>query len=66
MMNKEEIIDLLYSSLDYVYCFNCRKSDENKEWPTDACDYCNRKSMGWEISRGVCEHLAAKILQEEE
>lgn len=53
-MNIEEISDILYYWLDDVYCYNCR---------FERCDECNRKAMGWQISRETCDELAKEILE---
>ena len=58
-MTKEQISDLIYNWLDYMYCDNCRFDSEISG--TDACEDCHRKYNGWGISRTTCDLLAEKI-----
>jgi len=55
---KDKIADIIYNEFSYVYCYNCRNVECE-----DICDYCNRKSMGWEVSRATAEDLANKIIE---
>lgn len=63
MNNKEVISNILYETLDHMYCNNCRcasEIDENdEEW---GCEFCHRKYNGWGISRAVSDALADKIV----
>ena len=65
---KEEIVNLLYNALDMPYCDTCRfnyESDEISKADFDyyACDECNRRSMGWKISKDFCEDIADEVLK---
>lgn len=64
MNNKEAISNIIYETLDYMYCDNCRSAfeiDENdKKW---GCEFCYRKYNGWGISRAVSDALAEKIMR---
>ena len=57
MENKERIVAELYNYFDSVYCNSCRHVDNE-----DICDYCDRKSQSWGISREACEKLAERIM----
>ena len=66
-MKKEEIVDLLYNKLDYLYCDTCKFSSITEEEAEEkysyyACDDCHRKKIKWEISKGFCEQLADEIV----
>lgn len=62
-MTKQEISDLLYSELCYMYCNNCRCNSElSPEDINYGCEDCYRKYNGWGISRATCDALANKIL----
>lgn len=54
MSKKEKISNLLFENLDYVYCENCRGGQ---------CEDCNRKQIGWEISKGKADEVAEEILK---
>lgn len=64
---EQEISDLLYKSLDYMYCDNCRfnfeisEEESEKEYGYWGCEDCHRKYNGWKISRNTCDILAKKI-----
>ena len=64
---QQQISDILYDKLDYMYCDNCRFNSEISEeealesygyW---GCEDCNRKYNGWGISRSECDRLARII-----
>lgn len=64
---QQQISDLLYEKLDYMYCDNCRFSSEISEeeslekygyW---GCEDCHRKYNGWGISQAECDRLARII-----
>ena len=55
MKTEQEIKELLYEKLSYIYCDNCR-GDES------ACDECIRKQMGWQASDSFCESIAKEII----
>lgn len=61
---KEKISELIYETLDYMYCDNCRysseKTDKSKYNP---CEDCYRKMNGWAVAKGTCDRLAEKILK---
>lgn len=58
MLNKDEIVNLLYNQLEHVYCDTCDFQEVG--WGNE-CDYCNRREMGWKISKEYCEKLAGII-----
>lgn len=73
MNNKKEILNeianLLYNNLDYMYCNNCRFGKEISEEDcteesgiTYGCEDCHRKYNGWGISKGVSLKLAKNIV----
>ena len=51
--NVQEIAELLYNEIGYMYCDNCRFSSEIIEEDSDEwkCDECHRKYNGWGISK---------------
>ena len=53
---RKEITKIIYEMLSHIYCDNCRYEDDDNN-----CDECNRKAMGWEISKGFSEDLACEI-----
>ena len=59
---KEEISNLIYEYIDYMYCDNCRYNFEIPD--TCNCDDCHRKYVNWAVSRYDCELLAERILSE--
>ena len=59
MVIKNEISDIIYDELDYVYCTNCRYASKD---PYDYCDDCHRKYMGWSVARAECDKIADKII----
>ena len=74
MLTKQDISDIIYYNVDYMYCDNCRYNTEryNREFekyedakPSDycPCDDCHRKMNGWAISRAEADYLAKKIME---
>lgn len=59
MLNREEIVNLIYDNLVYIYCHNCRFNNEIK---SDCCENCHRKMMEWQISKEACEIFANAII----
>jgi uncharacterized Zn finger protein (UPF0148 family) len=57
MTQKEIVSKIIFDSLGYIYCPNCRYNNER-----DNCDDCHRKAMGWEISKEFSEEMADEIL----
>lgn len=57
-MTKEEASKLIYNELNYAYCDNCRRADEDEH----NCYDCHRKYNNWAVSKEVCDELAEKIL----
>ncbi len=57
-MTKQEISDLIYNRLDYMYCDNCRYYTELEDEP---CNYCHRKYSGWALSRAEADSIAEAI-----
>lgn len=51
---------MIYDSVDYMYCDNCRFNSEMDNYD-GACDDCHRKYNGWGISQSESEWLASKI-----
>lgn len=51
---KDKIIKILLDGLDYAYCHNCS---------AEQCEDCNRKEMGWSISKEYAESLTSDILK---
>lgn len=62
-MDKQRISDIIYNTVDYMYCDNCRYHIEmNGEWnENNPCYDCVRKENGWAISRAESDQLASKI-----
>lgn len=58
MKTKEEISDIIYDYLDWMYCDNCRYSTEIE---SNRCEDCHRKSNGWALSRDVANAIAGRI-----
>ena len=66
MNNKiEKIADLIYTTLDYMYCDNCRFSSEITEDEVGyyRCEDCHRKYNEWGISKSTSLRLANKIIE---
>lgn len=59
MKTKEEIVEFLFEHFSSVYCNNCEYNDSEYN-----CDYCNRKSMGWALSKNDAERIANWVLKE--
>lgn len=70
-MNKTEkknaISTMIYESLNYMYCDNCRFNYEIKEEDCEegmyGCEDCHRKYNGWGISREEANRLAKQIME---
>ncbi len=60
---KEKFTQYLMSTLDTVYCDNCRGNDADDNTDPDFCEDCHRKYMSWELSRPVAEIIAEKALE---
>lgn len=65
---KVEVMNILYTTLNGVYCDSCRFSVLGQEESESifgyyGCDDCYRKHMNWEISENCCEVLSNKILK---
>ena len=70
-MDKKERINaiqiMIYESLDYMYCDNCRFNGEmtedqcEKENINWGCEDCHRKYNGWGISKHEANRLAKQI-----
>lgn len=62
---KENIAQIIYKNLDYMYCDNCRFNSEIKENDSDewGCDDCHRKYNGWGISMQTSKRIAKEILE---
>ena len=50
---RDRIIDVLLEELCEVYCYSC---------DGEYCENCNRKEIGWGISRRESERIADRIL----
>lgn len=68
LTNKEDkISQIIYDSLGYMYCDNCRYNNEfNREMAIkdedyDPCDDCHRKYNGWAVSKETCDDITRKI-----
>lgn len=57
---KEAISDLIYNTLDNIYCDNCRYEDMDNFYYH--CEDCHRKAMNWSVARQVCDELAEEIV----
>lgn len=64
-MGEQEISDLIYEQLYYMYCDNCRYDSELHDdgYGSNPCDDCYRKYNGWGISRAMADALAKKIVK---
>lgn len=63
---QDDIASIIYSTLDHMYCDNCRfnseiKESDNGEWN---CDECHRKYNGWGISMQESNRIAKEILKQ--
>lgn len=63
MGKREELTEFLHGELDNIYCYNCRH--QNDPLPKDDCDFCHRKSMGWQVSDAVIERAVEIAMSEE-
>ena len=63
---QNDIANIIYSTLDHMYCDNCRFSSEIKESDSDEwnCDECHRKYNGWGISMQESNRIAKEILKQ--
>lgn len=60
MSNNDKIASILYEEIGYMYCDNCRNSNETEDWE-EKCSWCHRKYNGWGISRAEAERIAELI-----
>ena len=63
---QDDIASIIYSTLDHMYCDNCRfnseiKESDNGEWN---CDECHRKYNGWGVSMQESNKIAKEILKQ--
>lgn len=63
---QDDITNIIYGTLDHMYCDNCRfnseiKESDNGEWN---CDECHRKYNGWGISMQESNKIAKEILKQ--
>lgn len=69
-MNKkiqQNISDIIYNELNYMYCDNCRCDSEiEKDSEESGCEDCHRKYNGWGISKSESNRIAKMILKEVE
>lgn len=61
---QKRISQIIYDSLDYMYCDNCRYNSEIEE--ENSCEDCHRKYNGWAVSRSECNWLARAITDKED
>ena len=63
---QDDIAKIIYSTLDHMYCDNCRFNSEIKESDSDEwnCDECHRKYNGWGISMQESNKIAKEILKQ--
>ena len=62
---QDDIANIIYNTLNYMYCDNCRfdseiQEDDSDEW---CCDDCHRKYNGWGISMYTSNEIAKEILK---
>lgn len=62
---KKQIIELIYNTLDYMYCDNCRFGSEidSDTVPESGCEDCYRKYNGWGISKKESTELTENIIK---
>lgn len=66
---KQEIANLIYENLGYMYCDNCRfwseisEEESIKKFGYWGCNDCYRKYNGWGISKAKAENLAEAIMK---
>lgn len=63
---QDDIANIIYGTLDHMYCDNCRfnseiKESDNGEWN---CDECHRKYNGWGVSMQESNKIAKEILKQ--
>lgn len=64
---QQQISDILYKELNYMYCDNCRfnyeisEEEVLKKYGYWGCEDCHRKYNGWGISRVECNRLVRII-----
>ena len=61
MKTKNEIAQIIYDYLDWMYCDNCRY---NVEIESNCCEDCHSKNNGWALSRSVANGIAGRITDE--
>lgn len=64
--SQDDIVKIIYNTLDHMYCDNCRfsseiKESDNGEWN---CDECHRKYNGWGVSMQESNKIAKEILKQ--
>lgn len=64
--SQDDIANIIYSTLDHMYCDNCRFNSEIKESDSDEwnCDECHRKYNGWGVSMQESNRIAKEILKQ--
>ena len=55
---EDKIADLLMQALNNIYCDTCCNYESDEY---NMCDYCHRKSMGWQISENYAHVIANEI-----
>ena len=62
---QDDIANIIYNTLNYMYCNNCRFNSEIKESDSDEwnCDECHRKYNGWGVSMQESNRIAKEILK---
>lgn len=62
--SQDDIVKIIYNTLNYMYCDNCRFDSEIQEGDSDewCCDDCHRKYNGWGISMNESNKIAKEIL----
>lgn len=63
---QDDIANIIYGTLDHMYCDNCRfnseiKESDNGEWN---CDECQRKYNRWGVSMQESNKIAKEILKQ--
>jgi ribosomal protein L37AE/L43A len=63
---QDDIANIIYGTLDHMYCDNCRFNSEIKESDSDEwnCDECHRKFNGWGVSMQESNRIAKEILKQ--
>ena len=64
--SQDDIASIIYSTLDHMYCDNCRFNSEIKESDKGErnCDECHRKYNGWGVSMQESNKIAKEILKQ--